>query len=71
MRNSTSGFVRPSVGLFVGPSIGPLIRQAPVSDAVVVIACVVGGVGVRLWVGCPCPPFRNDPASLVISDLIQ
>ena len=25
-----------------------------------VVGVVGGGVGVRLGVGCPCPPFRNN-----------
>ena len=49
-----------------------LAAQTRIYDTAVVIVslcvgvceCVTGvvggGVGVRLWVGCPCPPVRND-----------
>ena len=62
----------PSVRWSVGPSITLELktRKTRIYDTAVVIVCVWvcecvagvvgGGVGVRLGVGCPCPPVRND-----------
>ena len=57
--------------------VGPLVtlelktRKTRIYDAAVGIVCVLvcwkgveGVVGVRLGVGCPCPPLRNDIVNL-------
>ena len=60
--------VRPSVSWSV--TLELKTRKTRIYDTAVVIVCVWvcecvagvvgGGVGVRLGVGCPCPPVRND-----------
>ena len=69
-RNSIRGFVRPLVRHARVLTLGLKTRKTRIHDAAIVIVCVWvcecvagvvgGGVGVKLGVGCPCPPVRND-----------
>ena len=59
----------PSVCPLVRPSIGPLVRWSVTHESksgktsvldIFLVCVLVGGHGVWMGVGCPCPPVRND-----------